>query len=378
MMMLLRRNDLRPGDISIILFLMALPFMYYPRVLSGDTQPWILLALLVAFITYRIDLFIRHRDFLIIFLALCCVLIYALRNESTFAVLRNTYTYVTFILAWMVVQRGDERLFMMAIKFTVLLWFVVGFVQFASDKLGYHIEVSGRWYKVVKQGPPSLTAEASFYGSISVICIMYLLTDKSASRYFYIVLAFFSILISGSFLAVLLLVFPLMRLPVSYQLAGLFLLPVFIFLDYYSGGAGVSSRIEQIFSSGQGLSGMLLDPSLNLRAGHIFYTLFFNFPDSLFFLNEVDFYNQYNAFAKQSGVFIETGSPFILPALGEMIYGGGLFALLLFLMVLKRASESCGKTRYKIQKVGFVAACMINPVSLSNPFLILYILKKDD
>jgi hypothetical protein len=378
MIMSIRSYDLSPGNISIMLFLIALPFMYYPKVLSGDTQPWILMALLVAFATYKIDLFIRHQDFLIIFLALCCVLVYALRNESAFAVLRNTYTFVTFVLAWVVVQRGDERLFMMAIKFTVLLWFLVGVVQFVSDKLGYHIDVSGRWHKIVKQGPPSLTAEASFYGSISVICIMYLLTDKSASRYFYIVLAFLSILISGSFLAVLLLVFPLMRLPVSFQLAGLFLLPVFIFVDYYSGGAGVSSRIEQIFSSGQGLSGMLHDPSLNLRAGHIYYTLFVNLPDSLALLNDVDFYNQYNAFAKQSGIFIATGSPFILPALGEMIYGGGIFALILFLLVLKRASDSCQKPWYKIQKAGFVAACMINPVSLSNPFLILYILKKDE
>ncbi len=100
--------------------------------------------------------------------------------------------------------------------------------------------------------------------------------------------------------------------------------------------------------------------------------MFANLVPSLLLAGPIDFMAQYNSFAASTGVLIPTGTNYILPAIGEMIYGAGILAVLLLFILLKRAQENCATTAAKVEKIAFILACMLNPISISNIFLIAY------
>ena len=93
---------LKPSDLGILPLIAACPFMYFPELLEGDTQPWVLLAALIGFFTYRTRRFILRSDFPLVLLALLCVVVFALRGGSGPDLLRAAYTQITFIVLWLV------------------------------------------------------------------------------------------------------------------------------------------------------------------------------------------------------------------------------------------------------------------------------------
>ncbi len=141
--------------------------------------------------------------------------------------------------------------------------------------------------------------------------------------------------------------------------------------------AGLTSRLTSIAAGGSGLASTLLDPSLNLRFGHLYFTLYENLFASLSLTSPVDFMEQYNRFAADSGVFIETGSNFILPAAGELIYGSGIAGAMLLYFFIRKARAEASTPGRKLVKTAFIISCMLNPISLSNAFLIIYAQQKD-
>jgi hypothetical protein len=393
-------NRIRRKDIGILPLLFSLPFMFYPKILSGDTQPWILLAALIALLTYRANIFVNIRDWPMIALSILCVLAYAFRYSLEYDLIRHTYTYLAFLIFWIVCQRDKGEYLPFAVKGTVIIWFIVGFYQYLSIKMGYQIEPSGR-YLAGRMGPPSLTAEASYYGTLSVLQAMYLLTDKNKKYSIYVFCAIASVFMSGSLLAMILLFFPLRKLLSNLGIKKIFVqfsLAIMINIIFISCASftGSTSRLHDIF---QFLSAtklviqpptklviqpptkplfakLLADASLNLRVGHIYFTLLKHLIPSLIFEGRIDFMSQYNQFSKESGFFIKTRSNYILPAIGEMIYGSGFLAVVLLIIFLRRAQENCVTFEEKTEKLIFIIACMLNPISISNIFLILYATKK--
>ena len=353
-----------------------MPFMYFPKLLEGDTQPWIFAAALVALVSFRTEQFLSKKDVPVIVLVLACIVAYIYRVEETYALLRHFYTYVAFLVFWIVCRREKGEYFIYAVKLTVVVWFVVGLYQFVTTKLGYQIYIPGRFLPG-RMGPPSLTAEASYYGSISMIHLMYMLSDKRKYATIYIVCALASVVLSGSLLAMTLLIFPLLKLPRKYSITIGLVICVMIIGDFYITSSGVASRLASIFENGVSVNGVLQDASLNLRAGHIYYTLVDNFFASLLLLSPTNYMDQYNAFARDTGILIETGSNFILPAVGEMIYSAGLPALMLFTYILYRAQKTCVDLKGRLIQVAFIIACMLNPITISNIFLVMYINKRD-
>ena len=345
--------------------------MYYPKLLEGDTQPWVLSAGLVALLAFRTESFVKRGDGLLIGLSMLCILAYALRSTSGFFLLRNVYTYVTFLVLWIVCQRAKGDYFPVAVKATVVIWFSVGLYQYVATSLGYQVAIAGR-YLPGRMGPPSLTAEASYYGSLSMVQLMYILAEKSVKKGFYIGCAIASVVLSGSLLAMILLVFPLRRVPRGWRIATILLLPLLVAGDFYLTSAGVTSRLRSVTGEGLSVTGLFLDASLNLRIGHTYFTMVKHLVPSLLFLGPIDFMTQYNDFAVRSTLFIETGTNYILPAIGEMIYGAGLLAAVLLLVILKRAQETCSTRMDKLEKVAFILACMLNPITIANVFLVLY------
>lgn len=360
------------GDLAIWPFILCLPFMYAPRVLGGDTQPWIIITALLALLAYRPTKFVSKRDLPVLFLAGLAIVVYAVRSDNGYFIIRNAYIYIAFIVFWIIASRGGQEYFSIGIRWTIVVWFLIGAYQYIAIHLGYTINPPGR-YLAGRMGPPSITAEASYYGSISMVQLMFLLSEKPRKgNGIFASFAFASVLMSGSLLSMLLLIFPLLRLPKVYKWTVAIVLPALIVLDYLNTSTGVASRLVHIFSDGFTLDGMLQDASLNLRAGHIYFTMIAHFWGSFFLVSPIDFMRQYNHFADASGVLIHTGTNYILPSIGQMVYGAGFIGVAVAALLLHRAQETCDSFSRKIEKTLFILACLFNPISIANPFLIIY------
>lgn len=370
------RRRLRWADLGVLPLVATLPFMYYPKLLDGDTQPWVLLAGLLALFTFRTARFATPRDLSPILLAIACAGVYALRSDGGLDVVRAVYTQAAFIVFWLVCRRENNEFFPSAVRLTIIVWLAVGLYQYFALALGWPVEIAGR-YVEGRSGVPSLTSEPSTYGSLSMLQMMYLLTRDERRNVPYIAAAAVSVVLSGSVLALILLIFPLLKFKARLRLAALVALPVLALADFLFTSAGLTSRLQTIGADGAGIAALLLDPSLNLRVGHLVFTLGANFFDSVLLLSPLGFMDQYNAFAQDSGVFIETGSDFILPALGELIYGSGVFGLLLLVRVLYLAQTRSTGAAARFEKIFFTLMCMMNPISLSNFFLILYLNRRN-
>jgi hypothetical protein len=362
---------IKRSDIGILPLLVSFPFMYYPKLLEGDTQPWVLIGALIALFTFRTRSFFNRRDLWLIGLAFLAIVTYAFRGSVGFFLLRHVYTYLTFIVLWVVCQRERGDFFPTAVKATVVIWFLIGLYQYAALNLGYEIEIAGRYLKG-RMGPPSLAPEASYYGSLSMLQLMYLLSEQNRKNRIFIGLAVASVIMSGSLLAMILLVFVVWRLPRKWFIGVAVAVPLLIIADYNLTSAGVTSRLASITAEGYSIAGFFLDASLNLRVGHMYFTMVANLVPSLLLIGSVDFMAQYNAFAASTGFLIQTGTGYVLPAVGEMIYSAGIIGVLLLAGILNRAQENASTRRTKIEKVAFILACMMNPITISNAFLIVY------
>ena len=359
-------------DLGIVPLVLCCPVMFYPRVFEGDTQPWILLMALVALVTFRTEHFANRRDLPLALLSVLCIAVYAARAHIGFGLVRTAYTYVTFLVLWTVCQRDRGGYLSTAVKMTVVVWFIAGVWEYLLVKAGYDLSI-GR-YVAGRGGVPSLTPEPSYYGSLSMLQLMYLLCQKRAKNGIYIICAATSVVLSGSVLAMLLLIFPLWKLRPMVRFGAVAVVALLIMADFYVGSAGLLGRVVTIanLGTGTGIASIILDGSLNLRVGHIYFTMFLNLIPELELRSPVDFMSQYNAFAAQAGIFMDTGSDYILPAIGEMIYGAGVVGLALLFVFLRRALQRCSTMHAKVQRFIFIIACMLNPISLSNIFLILY------
>lgn len=363
------------ADLGILPLLVVLPFMFFPKLIDGDTQLWVLLAALVALVGFRVKPFLRMDDALLLGLSVACAIAFALRSLDTFETLRAWYTHLAFIVLWIVCRRERGEYFGMAIRATIVIWLVVAVYQYVEVALGLPVELFGR-YVAGRSGVPSLTPEPSMYGSYSVLHMLYLLGERDRRNNPYIAAAAVSVILSGSVLAMALLLFPFLLLPRRVQLMMLLGMPLLIAIDFALSASGIVARIMSMAVEDTAASA-LGDPSLNLRIGHAYFVLWVNLWKSLTFQGRLEFMDHYNDFALAGGVFIPTGSNFILPAAGELIYGSGIFGLALILVFLCKVYPRTGTTAARLLKFGFIGACLLNPVSISNAFLLIYALQKE-
>jgi hypothetical protein len=363
------------ADIGLLPFLLVLPFLYVPKVLEGDTQPWVLIAALIALFSYRPRQFIQRKDLPAILLGVLALAAYVARAGLGLEAVRAAYIFLTFAVFWILANRGGHDWFRIAVRYVLLVWFLVGLYQFLALRLGLPVSFAGRFIEG-RNALPSLTAEPSYFGSLSVLMAMYLLHDRKPGDGWFVALATLNVLMSGSLLSVLLLGFPLLYLRFGLKVAAAIALFGLLVLDATFNEAGIVARLAGFQSAGEGLVGVILDPSLNLRIGHVWFALWSNLPASLVFAHPIDFQNQYNAFAAGTGVLIPTESNFILPIAGELVYNGGLFGAAIVAMLVYRGASAGPTFGQRLIRGGFIIACLLNPISIANPFLIFYVLQE--
>lgn len=370
-------------DVGIFPLLLMIPFMYMPKVVNGDTQPWIVSTALIAFLTFRTNDFFFKRDVPLVALSLLCVAAYWMRTDDNFLLMRTCYIHISFIMLWLTCRRADDALFTATIKYTIILWFAVGIYEFVNRATGHGLGMpelfTGR-FGTGNGGIPSLTAEPSFYGSLSAVQMMYLLSESRKSNRIYIALAAISVVVSGSLLAMTLLVFPLMKLPLRLRIMAFLGIPAMVFVNFMISSAGLLARVSflQVAQSGGLAEKALLDPSLNIRVGNIYFTLYAHFVDSITLSTPIRYLWEYSNFAKNGGIWWDPLTEYTIPFAGELIYGSGIFGLLLIFGIILAACARASTAWGKLEKTIFIAACLLNPIAISNPLLIIYAQKKTD
>lgn len=364
---------------ALVPLLIAMPIMYWPKVLDSDTQPWVVIGAATAFALYWPQGRGVAGSHLWRITGLTCLAFaaYWVRSPDLNALLRYGGILATFLMLWHV---GSRQLLPAsvgtAVRATILIWFAIGLYQTFGERLGIAVEIFGR-YMSGRSGVPSLTAEPSFYGSISVVHLMYLLTEKSPKNRIFMVIAVINVLLSGSLLSYLLLIIPAFRLPmrVKVMLGGAALILGIVGFNFIN--TQFFARASELRYATSWGDIIMLDQSTNIRFGHIWFTFVQNFVPEMLYTSTVDFELEYNAWAAATGTFMFTNSDYLLTSGGELLFRCGAVGLLLNLFIIKTAYDKAGPIKYdRLEKLAFVTACFLNPMSLANPFFIFYIHKK--
>lgn len=365
------------SSFGLLPLLLSMPLLYWPRIIDGDTQPWSIIGAAIAFGLYWPY---RRREnwqgtLVLGLLAGAAMFVYMLRGPDQDYLLRYAAIMAALVMLWDIAARDPGPVIARMVRITIVLWFIVGLYQVVAIRLGLPLEMFGR-YTAGRGGVPSLTPEPSYYGSISVLLLMYLIAEGKRSDVRYMVIAVLNVLLCGSLLSYLLLLIPLFRLPLGYKIAGSLLAVIAIIGGVDFTDSGFFNRIASFNFSSLGTDILMRDGSTNLRAGHIWFTMVENLPRELSFSSLASFYLEYNHWALSTGIFIVNGSDSILPLGGELLFRSGLFGLLILLMILHKSWTTAGSRYDRWEKTIFVAACFLNPVSLTNPFFIFYIHKR--
>jgi hypothetical protein len=313
----------------------------------------------------------------LIFITISAALAYFARAGFDSGTLRFTYKLFLFILLWKLLPKIPQSSILFGIKLTIWIWFIAAVGQYVFLLLGWDISLFGRFVSG-RGGVPSLTPEPSFYGTISVILLVYLMSARQRVSRIYYLMSMSALALSGSLLP--LIAFSgvaIFRAPFRVKL--IMAAAVFALIVFVLGHADIPyvRRLVFFLSSGGNLSGLLFDYSVNLRLGHILFSLYANIPEELYFGSAASFQNAYNAWASSTGIFFPTGSDFILASLGDLIYGGGFFGLGIAIVILVHSWRTVRRLKHRLFKVGFVMFLLLNPVSISNTFFLLYVLQRD-
>jgi len=356
---------------------LSMPFLYWPVAIETDTQAWTIIGCLIAFIFYwpknattAAKKIIPQTGFVLILFFL-----YYYRDPFPEFAFRYAALLTAFLVLWSVAERGIANRFGTAVRATILIWFAFGLYQTVGIRMGFDVSFAGRFVSTYS-GVPSITAEPSFYGSISVLQIMYLMAERRKLNIPFIGVACANLLMSGSLLAFLLIVFPLSRLPNRWKFIGAIAVFVAILIGVNLFDTGFFARVQKFQFASAGSELLLSDISLNLRFGHIWFTFIESFSNQMLLQSSVNFFAEYNRWANINPLIVRTGTDFILPSGGELLFRSGPAGLLLIIYFLVLAWKSQTLRYDRIEKVLFVSACFLNPLSIANPFFIFYIYQR--
>lgn len=365
--------------LGLLALIIAMPCLYWPKLFDSDTQPWVIIGAAFAFLFYwpgRPGSAAAPLNLSVTFVAVATLGVYYLRAPELDFFLRFAAITGTFVMLWHVASRQPSASIGIAVRATILIWFAVGVAQVAIVRLGLPIEIFGR-FTPGRSGVPSLTAEPSFYGSLSVLQLMYVLSDKQWRRDgIFIAMAIGSVVLSGSLLSFVLLLVPAARLPTPLKILGglLAILMLLVGVDVMS--SDFFARLRDIDAGALGFEYLLQDASTNYRLGHAWFTWVAHLPSELFFLSSADFELEYNSWVSETPLFLMHDSDFILPSGGELLFRGGLVGAVLVWFILRKAWKMEGSLYDRLEKTTFVFLCLINPISLANPFFVFFIHKQ--
>ena len=354
---------------------LALPFSYYPRLIDGDTQPWPLLAAIFLLLSSKSARILTKTDILLIAFAFLAIVGTLVRFEMSEHTLRFAFKVISFLAFWMCARSLPPEVVAYGMKMVISLWFIVGVLQTIFILLGFDFPFSGRFI-ASRGGVPSLTPEPSMYGMLSIVALIYLRFLEVRTKAIYTFMAISNVFLSGSILGFSILVFLLFLISNRAKLIIFCVLSFIAISETASLDFFFLNRLTSIWEAQSDWSVLALDYSINLRVGHIVFTTISTLLPSLVFFGDNSFGNAYNAWASKTGVFLPTGSDFILTGLGDIVFHGGIFGAILLLFFFYTAFRR--EFRRPWLKVSIVLFLMLAQLGFTSLLLILFALLKKD
>ncbi len=368
---------IRNNDRAALPLLICFPFLNFPKVLDGDTQPWLLVGCILS-ISFFMTRFRRDYSLTVIgFLCLACVLIVCVRGADLTITLRYVYVYLMCFMLFLLLRDTSEEARSLAVRYAIVVWFLFGAVQYVFLVFGIAIEFTGRFVEG-RTGVPSILAEPSFFGSLSALGAIHLLRVGGRKKEVpFILAAVANVVMSGSIISFGFLSLAAMFLPRRAILPAAAAAAALLWLDLNYGYAGITSRIYNIRGVSNLENLLLVDPSISLRLGHLTFTLWYALPEALVWSLPLKFQLLYNNYAVGSGYHMLTSSEFILPAAGDIVFSTGAAGALLlaFLIRLSLRAEPSSASRWR--KAILIAVCLVNPIGLQSPFFMLLLLSAE-
>ena len=402
----------------LIPLFIAVPFTFFPRIIDGDSQPWVLIGAFIAFAFLIYKEKITKDELIMGGLVFISILTMFFREGINFYFFRFGFILSSFYLLWVVLRRIDAIFVGMVFRITIIIWVFFGLYQTLSINSFLPVIETGR-FGLTETGVPSFTAEPSFFGGFLTLMMLYLAfeTPNKYDLYFYFIAAF-GLFLSGSLLAFLSILFVIYFVPwkVKFTILAAFLTQLII--AHIADFNGVENRlnrpdskienfeiqeknlIEEEFefseSSEENFSNntkilklkitsniilltekILQDKSINLRFGHVYYVFIHNIINEISFKNDINFQTEYNHYTQSNSLFIEpTGSRYILPTAGEIVFHAGLFGLILIISLLVQAWKNCNGLHQKLFKLASLGFFLISPYSIASFFMVAYITQK--
>ena len=106
------------------------PFIFYPKVVIGDSQPWLLIAAIISFLILR---FQRVHSICKIkalhILPVAFILISIVREQNEMLLYRAIYAQVIFIVLWSVIDKTNTKYFYTGFVASSFIWLAAAIDQ---------------------------------------------------------------------------------------------------------------------------------------------------------------------------------------------------------------------------------------------------------
>ncbi len=319
------------------LFILSVFFPYISIYDFGtDQQPFSVLTGSLLILFYRKNFLIS--EFLIFIILFVSIAIFLL-GEINFLSARSLFNYVSLFIvsfvSYRVLTSGIIK-FDLILKYCILLWFFVSFVQFfySRDFLTFIVANSRT---TVDRGVTGLSPEPTFLGIVFIFFILYLLHKEVEHKYKLLSFCIIGIVFFAQssmavlFLMILLLLYMIINLSLklAFKILTLILI-IFLSISFFK-NSRLYKIINIIFDDPYNI--ISLDASINDRFFHIYFSLL-GFYDNYFLPNgftewlpyvssKINIYNNL--------IFIEWFSldGRIMSGYGAVFYELGFFALLI-------------------------------------------------
>lgn len=108
-------------NLGLVPLLVAIPLMYWPKVIEGDTQPWVSLGAAVALIAYW-PVRAGYQFFeatMVVALCAAAIVVFYLAGADEAGILRYGVILTTFAMLWIIGLRNPGALIGQATRWTV-------------------------------------------------------------------------------------------------------------------------------------------------------------------------------------------------------------------------------------------------------------------
>lgn len=329
------------------IYILYLFFIFFPFIklfdFGSDMQPNALLIALLLIPMFKLKLSLTDLYLGLVFLFSIFLLILSGFN---FTALRSFFNYLSlFFISYISfkVLKSENINFEKCLRYSILIWFIIGFIQVLYRKTFLNFLVSSA-RTTENRGVIGFAPEPTFYGMVCVFFILFLSHGNDKNKGIYIFISIFCILFFAKsslaivFLFILMLFYLILYFNYKYLIYSIISLLVFpLLILKYLNDTRIAFLFNKFIENPKRI--VLTDASINDRIFHIFFSLK-GFIDHYLLPAGFNSWKSYasNEIVKYSNyVILEWFSlgGRIMSGLGSVLFELGIFGLLIPISVLR-------------------------------------------